>query len=140
MILWLWAVPGAAYAQSADYPSRPIRMVVPFGPGGASDFIARIIQPKFADMLGQQVVIDNRSGADGRIGVEVAARAGPDGHTILLGNVGSVAINPSVYPKFPVRPLRDFAWKQPMAFGHVAQNELVRAGGEQLTLRDRIGE
>ena len=100
----LWVAAGAVQAQ--DYPSRPIRMVVPFGPGGASDFIARIIQPKFADALGQQVVIDNRSGADGRIGVEVAARAGADGHTILLGNVGSVAINPSVYPKFPVRPSR----------------------------------
>src|SRR5688500_17549039 len=87
----------AAAAQAQDYPTRPIRMVVPFGPGGASDFIARIIQPKFADALGQQVVIDNRSGADGRIGVEVAARAGNDGHTILLGNVGSTAINPSVY-------------------------------------------
>jgi tripartite-type tricarboxylate transporter receptor subunit TctC len=103
----LLAAAGPLSAQS-DYPSRPIRMVVPFGPGGASDFIARILQPKFADMLGQQVVIENRTGADGRIGVEVAARASPDGYTILLGNVGSVAINPSVYPKFPVRPLRDF--------------------------------
>ena len=97
----------AAHAQS-DYPTRPIRMIVPFGPGGASDFIARILQPKFADALNQQIVIENRSGADGRIGVEVAARASADGYTILLGNVGSVAINPSVYPKFPVRPLRDF--------------------------------
>jgi tripartite-type tricarboxylate transporter receptor subunit TctC len=107
LIAGLLALAGAAHAQS-DYPSRPIRVVVPFGPGGASDFIARIIQPKFADALGQQVVIDNRSGAAGNIGVEVAARAGADGHTILLGNVGSVAINPSVFPKFPIRPMRDF--------------------------------
>lgn len=107
-VLFLALGLAAAAAQAQDYPTRPIRMVVPFGPGGASDFIARIIQPKFADALGQQVVIDNRSGADGRIGVEVAARAGNDGHTILLGNVGSTAINPSVYPKFPVKPLRDF--------------------------------
>src|SRR6185436_6237283 len=97
----------STHAQT-DYPSRPVRMVVPFGPGGASDFVARILQPKFADALGQQVVIDNRSGAAGNIGVEVAARSGADGHTILLGNVGSVAINPSVFPKFPIRPLRDF--------------------------------
>ena len=98
----------AAAVQAQDYPTRPVRMVVPFGPGGASDFIARILQPKFADALGQQVVIDNRSGADGRIGVEVAARAGNDGHTVLLGNVGSTAINPAVYPSFPVKPLKDF--------------------------------
>ena len=91
-----------------DYPSRPVRMIIPFGPGGASDFVARIIAPKMGDALGQQIVIDNRSGAAGNIGVEVAARASADGYTILLGNVGSVAINPSVFPKFSIRPLRDF--------------------------------
>src|SRR5882672_2195904 len=101
LVCALVAAAGASWAQS-DYPSRPIRMVVPFGPGGASDFIARIIQPKFADALGQQVVIDNRSGAAGNVGVEVAARASPDGYTVLLGNVGAMAINPSVFPKFPV--------------------------------------
>lgn len=99
---------GAAYAQPADYPSRPIRMVVPFGPGGASDFVARIIAPKIGQELGQQIVIDNRSGAAGNVGVEVAVRASADGYTVLLGNVGTMAINPSVFPKFPVRPLRDF--------------------------------
>ena len=107
LIFLLLPIAGAAQAQS-DYPSRPIRMVVPFGPGGASDFVARIIAPKLSEQLGQQMVIDNRSGAAGNIGVEVAARAGADGHTILLGNVGSMAINPSVFPKFPIRPLRDF--------------------------------
>jgi tripartite-type tricarboxylate transporter receptor subunit TctC len=107
-VLFLALGLAAAAAQAQDYPTRPVRMVVPFGPGGASDFIARILQPKFADALGQQIVIDNRSGADGRIGVEVAARAGADGHTVLLGNVGSTAINPAVYPSFPVKPLKDF--------------------------------
>jgi tripartite-type tricarboxylate transporter receptor subunit TctC len=106
-LMWSLAlVAGALCAQ--DYPSRPVRMIVPFGPGGASDFVARIITPKMSDILGQQMVIDNRSGAAGNIGVEVAARASSDGHTILLGNVGTMAINPSVFPKFPVRPLRDF--------------------------------
>ena len=96
-------------AQSADnYPSRPVRMVVPFAPGGASDFIARLVQPKLAQELGQQVVVDNRSGASGNIGVEVAAKALPDGYSFLLGNVGTMAINPSIFPKFPVRPVRDF--------------------------------
>jgi len=96
----------AAVAQ--DYPSRPVRMIIPFGPGGASDFVARIIAPKMGDALGQQIVIDNRSGAAGNIGVEVAGRASADGYTILLGNVGAMAINPSVFPKFSIRPLRDF--------------------------------
>ncbi len=91
-----------------DYPTRPIRMIVPFGPGGASDFVARIIAPKLGHELGQQIVIDNRAGAAGNIGVELAARASPDGYTILVGNVGTMAINPNVFPKFPVRPVRDF--------------------------------
>jgi tripartite-type tricarboxylate transporter receptor subunit TctC len=83
-------------------------MVVPFGPGGASDFVARIVAPKMGQELGQQIVIDNRTGAAGNVGVEVAARASADGHAMLLGNVGSMTINPSVFPKFPIRPLRDF--------------------------------
>lgn len=99
----------AAPVQSVEtYPARPVRMVVPFGPGGASDFVARIIVPKLIQELGQQIVIDNRTGAAGNIGVELAARANPDGYTLLLGNVGTMTINPSVFPNFPIRPLRDF--------------------------------
>jgi tripartite-type tricarboxylate transporter receptor subunit TctC len=82
-------------------------MIVPFAPGGASDFVARIIQPRMTELLGEQVVVDNRAGAGGNIGVEVAARATPDGYNILLGNVGTMAINPSIFVKFPVKPLRD---------------------------------
>ena len=82
-------------------------MVVPFAPGGASDFVARIIQPKLSDELGQRVVADNRAGAAGNIGVEIAARANPDGYTVLLGNIGTMAINPSIFPKFPIKPVRD---------------------------------
>lgn len=100
---------GTAHAQSAPgYPARPVRMVVPFAPGGASDFVGRLIQPRLVQELGQQVVIDNRAGASGNIGVEVAARATPDGYTLLLGNIGTMAINPSIYPKFPIKPVRDF--------------------------------
>ena len=99
----------AGAVQAADdYPSRAVRMVVPFAPGGASDIVGRIIQPKLIQELGQQVVIDNRAGASGNIGVEVAAHASPDGYTFLLGNVGTMAINPSIFPKFPVKPVRDF--------------------------------
>jgi tripartite-type tricarboxylate transporter receptor subunit TctC len=96
----------AAAAQS-NYPVRPVRMIVPFAPGGASDFVGRIIQPAMAELLKEQVVVDNRGGAAGNIGVEVAARATPDGYTFLLGNVGTMAINPNFYTKFAYRPLRD---------------------------------
>jgi len=90
------------------YPSRPLRMIIPYAPGGASDFIGRILQPKLSEMLGQQVVVDNRAGASGNIGVQAAADATPDGYTFLLGNVSSMGINPSMFPNFPVRALRDF--------------------------------
>ncbi len=95
-----------AWSQS-NYPQRPVRMVVPFAPGGASDFVGRILQPKLGEELGQQVVIDNRAGAAGNIGVEVAARANPDGYTLLLGNIGTMAINPGLYLKFPIKPVND---------------------------------
>lgn len=90
-----------------QYPARPVRMIVPFAPGGASDFVGRIIQPALAEQLGQQVVVDNRGGAGGNIGVQVAAQATPDGYNFLLGNVGTMAINANIYTKFPVKPLRD---------------------------------
>jgi tripartite-type tricarboxylate transporter receptor subunit TctC len=96
------------WTQTAEpYPSKTVRMVVPFAPGGASDFVGRIIQPKLGEELGQQIVIDNRAGAAGNIGVEVAARANADGYTLLLGNVGTMAINPSLYLKFPIKPVND---------------------------------
>jgi tripartite-type tricarboxylate transporter receptor subunit TctC len=100
------AMPAAAQKGDA-YPSRPIRMIVPFAPGGASDTVARIIQPAMAELLKQQVVVDNRGGAAGNIGVEVAARANPDGYNFLLGNVGTMAVNPVYYLKFPYKPLKD---------------------------------
>jgi len=96
-----------AQATKDEYPSRPVRVIVPFAPGGASDFVARIIQPAMADLLKQQVVVYNRDGAAGNIGVEVAVRASPDGYSLLLGNVGTMAINPNYYTKFPFRPLKD---------------------------------
>jgi tripartite-type tricarboxylate transporter receptor subunit TctC len=97
-----------ALGQPDAYPSRPLRMIIPFAPGGASDFVGRILQPKLAEALGQQVVADNRAGASGNIGVEIAAHAKPDGYTFLLGNDTSMAINPNVFPNFPVRAERDF--------------------------------
>ena len=96
-----------AQAKKDQYPTRPVRMIVPFAPGGASDTVGRIIQPAMADILKQQVVVDNRPGAAGNIGVEVSVRATPDGYTFLLGNIGTMAINPVYYVKFPYRPLKD---------------------------------
>ena len=85
------------FAQTEPYPSRPVRMVIPFAPCGASDFIGRILQPKLAEELGQQIVVENRPGASGGIGVDTAANATPDGYTLLLGNVSSMGIGPNLF-------------------------------------------
>src|SRR2546426_6700760 len=100
----LLLVPIVAFAQ---YPTKPVRMIIPFAPGGASDFVGRIMQPKMTELLGQQLVVENKPGAAGNIGAEAAAKSAPDGYTIFLGNVGSVAINPGVYPKLSITPTRD---------------------------------
>jgi tripartite-type tricarboxylate transporter receptor subunit TctC len=96
-------------AQAQDYPNRPVMMVVPFAPGGASDFVARIIQPGLSQLLGQQIVVDNRPGAAGIIGTEVAARATPDGYTTFLGNIGTISINPGIYSNMRIKPDKDLA-------------------------------
>jgi tripartite-type tricarboxylate transporter receptor subunit TctC len=103
-----FAMTAIAGAQGTNYPTQPIRMVVPFAPGGASDFAARLIQPGMSAFLGQQIVIENRAGAAGNIGMEVAARAAPDGYTVYLGNVGTVAVNPSLFDTLAIKPLKDF--------------------------------
>src|SRR5215467_7654236 len=90
------------------YPNRTIRMIVPFAPGGASDFVARIISPKLGDLLGQSIVIDNRPGASGNIGMDAAAKAAPDGYTIYLGNIGTISINPAIFANLSVNPQKDF--------------------------------
>jgi tripartite-type tricarboxylate transporter receptor subunit TctC len=101
----LWT--GAACAQT--YPTKSIRFVVPFAPGGNLDFIARVIQPKLAEYLGVPIVIDNKAGAGGIIGAAYAAQQAPDGYTIFLGNTGTNAIYASTYDKLPYDPPKDFA-------------------------------
>jgi tripartite-type tricarboxylate transporter receptor subunit TctC len=104
-------VVGVATAGAQDaskYPVQPIRVIVPFAPGGASDFVARLIQPGLTQFLGQQVVVENRAGAAGNVGMDVAARAAPDGYTIFLGNVGTISINPSLFADITVKPEKDF--------------------------------
>jgi tripartite-type tricarboxylate transporter receptor subunit TctC len=92
----------------AAYPNKPIRMIVPFAPGGASDFVARIISPTLGALLGTSIVIENRPGASGNIGMETAAKASADGYTIYLGNIGTIAINPAVFHDLSVNPQKDF--------------------------------
>ena len=104
-VFLLAVAPSVAFSQ---YPTKSVRMIVPFAPGGASDFVGRILQPRMSELLGQQVVVENRAGASGNIGMEAAAKSPPDGYTIYLGNVGTVALNPGVFPKLAVVPTRDF--------------------------------
>ena len=106
LLFALLLIPALALAQA--YPNKPIRMIIPFAPGGASDFVGRIMQPKMNELLGQPIVVENRAGAAGNIGAEAAAKSAPDGYTIFLGNVGSIAINPGVYPKLSIHPVKDF--------------------------------
>ena len=92
-----------------DYPAKPVRFVVPFAPGGTTDVLARLIGEKLSVSLGQQFVIDNQAGAGGNIGTAQVAKAEPDGYTILMGTVGTHAINQSIYPRLPFDPIKDFA-------------------------------
>ena len=102
------ALAAAAHAAAQAWPSKPIRLVVPFPPGGAVDFYARVVQQPLSEVLGQTVVIDNKAGASGMVGAEAVAKSPPDGYTLLLGNIASLAINVGIYPKMPYDPLKDF--------------------------------
>ena len=97
----------AAHAQ--HYPSKPVRVVVPFVAGGTSDILARLLGAKLTESWGQQVIADNRPGASGMIGAEIVARAAPDGHTLLLMDVGALTIGPSILPRLAIDPLKDLA-------------------------------
>lgn len=97
----------AAFAQA--FPSKPIRIIVAFPAGGGTDIVARIMSPKLSENLGQQVVIDNRGGAAGIVGTELAAKSPPDGYTIFMGTLGNLSVNPLLYSKLPFDIGRDFA-------------------------------
>ncbi len=98
--------PGAALAQ-ANYPDKPVRFIVPYPPGGGTDVIARIVQDRFQALLGQPIIIDNKGGAGGSVGSELAARAAPDGYTVLF-TLSSHTINPAIYPKLSFDTIKDF--------------------------------
>ncbi|HZN45997.1 MAG TPA: tripartite tricarboxylate transporter substrate-binding protein, partial [Ramlibacter sp.] len=97
----------AAFAQADKWPSRPLRIVVPYPPGGSSDIIARAISNILAESLKQSVVVDNKPGANGNLGADLVAKSQPDGYTLLLCDVGALAISPSVYPKLPLDPSKE---------------------------------
>jgi tripartite-type tricarboxylate transporter receptor subunit TctC len=99
---------GGAQAQQPDFPRQPIRMVVTFPPGGSADGVVRMIVPRLNAKLGQSVVVDNRPGAGGNIGLAIVAKAPPDGYTLGVGAAGALAANPSLYEKMPFDPLKDF--------------------------------
>ncbi len=90
------------------FPAKPIRWILPYPPGGGSDTIARPVARKLSENVGQQVIVDNRGGAGGNIGMETAARAAPDGYTIVMGLTAQLAVNPALYQKIPYDPIRDF--------------------------------
>ena len=113
-LLLTFSIVGALLANvsecaSQDFPSRPIRIVVPYGASGGPDVLARIIARKLSENIGQPVVVDNRPGAGGIIGTELVAKAPADGYTLLVGDTGPLAVNPALYQKLPYDPLKDFA-------------------------------
>ena len=99
----------ASTVAAQAYPTRPVRFVVPYAPGGSTDTLARSIATVLADQLGQQVVVDNRTGANGDIGMTIVAKAPADGYTVVLGYIANIGIGPSLYEKMPYDPVKDFA-------------------------------
>lgn len=111
VLLAAWAAGATALAAETDrgrYPERPIRYIVPFAPGGPTDILSRAVAERLSVALATPVVVDNRAGAGGGLGAELVARAAPDGHTIMIGHVGTHAINPALYAKIAYDPVRDF--------------------------------
>jgi len=108
LVVLVGFLPAGVQAQTG-YPARTIRFIVPFTPGGSADIFARPIAQKMSESMGQQVVVENRPGSGGVLGSEAAAKAPPDGYTIMMGLTANVAVNPALYAKLPYDPLRDFA-------------------------------
>ena len=122
------AAPLPAMAQQ-DWPAKPVKLVVPFPPGGGTDILSRVVANHLSTSLKQQFVIDNKPGAGGNIGVDLAAKSPPDGYTIVMGQTSNLAINPSLYPKLPYDPIKDFA---PVALVADAPVVLVVSAGSKL--------
>lgn len=91
-----------------EYPVKPVRLVVPFTPGGSTDILGRLVAQKLTESLGRQVLVDNRPGAGGTIGVEIVAKSPADGYTLVMGHIGTFGVNPTLYPKLPYDAVKDF--------------------------------
>jgi tripartite-type tricarboxylate transporter receptor subunit TctC len=135
----------AVHAQGASYPDRPIRLVVPFPPGGGADTTARMLAQKMSERLDQQIIVDNKPGANGLVGTDAVAKAAPDGYTILMTDRGALGINPSLYRKLPYDPRKDFAYIGIATEGPyvlvVASALPVKSLGELITLsKSKPGE
>ena len=100
--------PATSWAQKTDYPNKPLRIVVTFPPGGSSDAMLRLLAPRLSERLGQQIVVDNKPGAGGNIGLSLVAKSAPDGYTLGVGAAGGLAANASLYPQMPYESLKDF--------------------------------
>ena len=123
LLLSLACLPALAQSPGATrYPQRALRLIVPFPPGGSTDILARAVAQSMAESLGQAVVIDNKPGAGGSIGVEAAVHAAPDGYTLVMGHIGTLAVNPAIYSHLPYDPERDLA---PIALVALVPNVLV---------------
>jgi len=107
--LLLLAGMGAGAALAQQYPVKPIRMIIGFPPGGGTDIIGRIVAQRMSEGLKQQILVDNRGGASGQIAADLAAKAPPDGYTVMMAHIAAMSILPSLYPKLPYDPVRDFA-------------------------------
>lgn len=99
----------SAPVQAQDWPQKPIKLIVPFPAGGGTDIIGRVVGNKLADQLKQPVIVENKPGAGGNVGVDIAAKSAPDGYTIVLGQTSNLAINPTLYKSLPYDPVKDFA-------------------------------
>ena len=119
LALLLPALSAGVTAFAQGYPNKPVRLIAPFAAGSTIDIIGRIIAPKMHEALGQPVIVENRAGAGGMIGMDAVAKSAPDGHTIGIGALGPLAMNPVLYPKTPFDPVRDFAAVSLLATGPV---------------------
>jgi tripartite-type tricarboxylate transporter receptor subunit TctC len=115
MFLCTAMVAGALAVHAQTYPLKPVRLIVPFSPGGGTDVATRIIAPKLTERFGQQIIVENRVGAAGAIGADATAKSAPDGYTLLVGSTSEMGISPSLYAKLPYDVLRDFAAVAPFA-------------------------
>ena len=118
----LVAAPLSALAQTA-WPTKPVKIVVPFAPGGTTDILARVVANELTKAFGQPFIVDNRAGAGGNIGSDIVAKAAPDGYTLLMGTVGTHGINKALYNKLSFDPVKDFKALTPVSYTPIRAHE-----------------